>query len=67
MPAACLRLAAAPAKSKMMAPGEKKAAKKATTRHGTKKKAKRKTAHRTTAKKEKRPFIDWLKSTRNKQ
>jgi len=51
----------------MMEPGEKKVVKKVTTRHGTKKTVKRKTAHGTTVKKEKRPFLDWLKSSRNKQ
>jgi hypothetical protein len=60
-------IAAASAKSKktMMAPGEKKVVKKVTTRHGTKKTVKRKTAHGTTVKKEKRPFLNWLKSSRN--
>jgi hypothetical protein len=56
--------AAAPAK-KMMAPGEKKAVKKAKTRHGAKKTVKKKSAHGTTAKKEKHPILDWLKRSRN--
>jgi hypothetical protein len=62
--AAAAAVAAAPAKA-MMEPGEKKVVKKVTTRHGTKKTVKRKTAHGTTVKKQKRPFMDWLKSTRN--
>ena len=58
---------AAQGKKTMMAPGEKKAVKKVTTRHGTKKTVKRKTAHGTTVKKEKRPFLNWLKGSKNKQ
>jgi len=56
--------AAAPAKA-MMEPGEKKAVKKAKTRHGAKKTVKKKSAHGTPAKKEKHPILDWLKRSRN--
>lgn len=58
--------AAAMPEKKMMAPGEKKVVKKVTTSRGTKKVVKKKTAHGTTVKKERRPFIDWLKRTKNK-
>lgn len=59
--------AASMPEKKMMAPGEKKVVKKVKTSRGTKKIVKKKTAHGTTVKKKKnRPFINWLKSTRNK-
>ena len=65
VPAAPAAAAAMPEK-KMMAPGEKKVVKKVKTSRGTKKIVKKKTAHGTTVKKQRRPFIEWLKSTRNK-
>ncbi|MGB6910054.1 MAG: hypothetical protein WBD84_01915 [Methyloceanibacter sp.] len=58
--------AAAMPEKKMMEPGDKKVVKKVKTSRGTKKIVKKKTAHGTTVKKKKRPFINWLKSTRNK-